>query len=247
MRFLTWNIQNRKPVPPYDREEALCRFIRETRVDLLFLQEIPSRMLSLLSAHLPAKEVIGVGREDGAYAGEFVPLLVLAEDIEVRDKGWFWLGPTPDIPSKAWFALCPRLCTWALLEKKNRLFFVVNNHWDHFSFYSRQRGWQQVLAKWIEIAPRVPSLFAGDFNLRPRRRLFRRILYNGHRPLQDFWQQHHRTHLKHTFTGFVKSWGQARVDHFFGSPEWQVKACEILPIEKSYSDHRPLLLEADIA
>ena len=246
MRFLTWNIQNRPSEAPNREAEGIAEYLRKQNADLLFLQEIPAPLLDYLSTNLKVSEVIGVGRDDGERAGEFVPILILSKELKVHSKGWFWLGPTPEIPSRSWFALCPRLCTWAILEKQGTPFFVVNNHWDHFSFYSRRRGWEQVLDKWRGVAPNHPALFTGDFNLRPTRRLFHRILKNRHQPLQDLWAAHHRGPLQHTFTGFAKQWGRARVDHFLGTRQWQVRKCEILPTNPLFSDHRPLLLEAGL-
>ncbi|TVR54466.1 MAG: endonuclease/exonuclease/phosphatase family protein [Puniceicoccaceae bacterium] len=247
MRLLTWNIQNRGDLRPVGALPGLAEHIRRTGCELALLQEVTAPMLDRLRELLQPYSIIGVGREDGKEAGEFVPILVLTDQLRVARSGWFWLGPTPDIPSRGWFALCPRICTWAVLERvgSGGRFLLVNNHWDHFSFYSRRRGWRQVLDLVDREGRDGPVILGGDFNLGPRRPLFQNILRNRVKPLRDAWAEAHPGAKDWTYRGFRGGWFRQRVDHFFLSPEWILRGCRILgdPEILAASDHRPVVVE----
>ncbi len=248
LRLLSFNVQNRGDGLDDRRTESMARWLAESAYDIVLLQEVTDTVLKTLEEKLLLTARIGVGRDDGERAGEYVPILVLNSRFQVADSGWFWLGPTPHIPSRAWFALCPRLCTWAVLQDRDsdRSFLVVNNHWDHFSFYSRRRGWRQVLDLVREKAAERPFILGGDFNLSPRRPLFRSMLKNPFRPLRDAWHEANPDSKDATWRGICGGFLQGRVDHFLVSPEWQVNRCAILrgAIE-SLSDHRPIALDAE--
>ena len=52
---------------------------------------------------------------------------------ELREKGDFWLSETPDVPSKGWDAVLPRICSWGHdylgFEHFNERAFLSNDGW----------------------------------------------------------------------------------------------------------------------
>lgn len=68
----------------------------------------------------------GLGRDTGAIppetesyaAEECMAVFYLTTEVELLDKGTFWLSQTPDIPSKGWDAAYNRTCTWGLSSTK---------------------------------------------------------------------------------------------------------------------------------
>lgn len=247
--FLTFNLQNQSEEQALRKAPKLAQTMRQSGAEAVLLQEVSFPLLRALDRELAPAAIVGVGREDGQEAGEFVPILVLNKNWKIEDNGWFWLGPRPEIPSRAWFALCPRICTWALISSREsqRPFLLINNHWDHFSFYSRSRGWEQILNLVEEYGSNYPVILGGDFNLGPNRPLFHRILKNSVRPLRDAWGESNPGRTDYTFAGWFKGWGRSRVDHFFLSSEWSIEKAEILhQTDRSRSDHDPLRLIASI-
>lgn len=86
-----------------------------------------------LQALLPGYRAVGVGREDGARAGEFNAVFFRSDRFELLDSGVFWLSENPETPgSKGWDGACERLATWTVLRDKSggELLFI-NTHLDH--------------------------------------------------------------------------------------------------------------------
>lgn len=80
--------------------------------DIFGTQEGFKSQLDDLKALLPGYDYIGVGRDDGAEAGEHSAIFYDTSKFAVLDHGDFWLSETPDRPGLGWDAACVRICTW---------------------------------------------------------------------------------------------------------------------------------------
>jgi len=247
MRLATFNTRNHHQRVDTTTAADLADWIDREAPDLLCLQEMTASSLRAVKELLERGRVIGVGRDDGVTGGEHVPVLLLNPEIRLLESGRFWLGPTPDIPSRGWFALCPRLCTWVVLQHQplgDDPFLLCNQHWDHFSLYARGRGWRQV-REFIRSRPEKRILVGGDFNVRPRSRLYRRMIAPESDPaFTDAWKQCHPHSEDATFRGWWHGWGRSRLDHWFIAGDWPKFDCWMGDWGLSPpSDHRPLFLD----
>lgn len=113
---------------------------------------------------------VGVGRDDGARAGEHSAIFYKKERFDILDNGDFWLSETPDKPSLGWDAPSNiRICSWAKIKDKNtnKEFFFFSVHYDHRGQVARVESSKLILQKMKEIAGNMPVVYVGDLNSRP--------------------------------------------------------------------------------
>jgi endonuclease/exonuclease/phosphatase family metal-dependent hydrolase len=149
------------------RRDLLVATIAAADPDVLGLQEALRFQLDEIGRALPGYREIGVGRDDGAAAGEYSALLVRRERFAVEASGTFWLSDTPAVPGSAsWGNRIPRICTWAVLteSRTGRRFAVFNTHLDHESQPSRERSTALIVERISAVARGLPVLVLGDFN-----------------------------------------------------------------------------------
>ena len=160
-----------------NRRELLLASVRTLRPDVLCLQEALVFQVDELASEL-SMTPIGVGRDDGASAGEFTAILYRTDRFTHqadRDKslgsGTFWLSPTPSVPgSKGWGATLPRTATLADLKElsSGKYLQIYNLHLDHKSERARQESVELLSRIMLERRRAgVPVIVAGDFNALP--------------------------------------------------------------------------------
>lgn len=153
------------------RREACAARIRAAAPDVLGVQEALAFQNDWLVAQCPGYTTIGVGRDDGAAAGEFSTLFVRTARFRVLASGTFWYGDTPDVPgSKHADAALPRIATWARLQDHaagDRLLLVVNTHFDHRGERARAAAAAQLRAFVAQHAQGAAAVVLGDFNAAP--------------------------------------------------------------------------------
>jgi endonuclease/exonuclease/phosphatase family metal-dependent hydrolase len=150
------------------RREMVTGLLARLDADIVGVQEALRFQLDEITESLPGYLEIGVGRDDGATAGEHSALLVRAERFAVDASGTFWLSDTPDVPgSKSWGNEITRICTWARLVEKDsgRAVYVFNTHFDHQSQPSRERS-AELIGERIAARAHVgdPVVLMGDLN-----------------------------------------------------------------------------------
>jgi len=146
-----------------------------SHVDLVGFQEALVRQVHDLEELLGSEFArVGVGREDGALAGEFSPIFYRRTVFTLIETDTFWLSHTPFIPGSRFpGACCPRLATFALFrlsssaEKDPHDVVLINTHLDNVSDAQRQLGAAMILHRaryegWAR--PGVPVLVSGDLN-----------------------------------------------------------------------------------
>jgi len=134
------------------------------------LQEALSRQVSDL-AELFGEEWswVGVGRDDGAAAGEFSPIF-FKKDVALISYDYFWLSNNPFEPSKFPGAGSIRLCTVARFSfnenNKSGNFTILNTHLDDRSDEQRRLAASLLLtrARFEAVKTNSPVFVTGDFN-----------------------------------------------------------------------------------
>lgn len=162
------------------RKEMATSMIRFYAPDIFGVQEALLDQVTDLEARLPEYGWIGVGRDDGKKAGEFMAIYYLKERFQVLEQATFWLSETPDKPGKGWDAAYMRIVTWARFkdQQTGKEFFHFNTHFDNQGEIARQESARLLLAKIHAIAAGEAVILTGDFNADPQSRPYH-ILTDG--------------------------------------------------------------------
>ena len=227
------------------RRERIAELIRSEAVDLLGTQEVLANQFDDLQALLPGYRAVGVGREDGARAGEFNAVFFRSDRFELLDSGVFWLSENPETPgSKGWDGACERLATWTVLRDKSggELLFI-NTHLDHIGEQARREGVALLLRRIETLRAGRPVILTGDFNAEPSSPVVARVVADS--ALRSAWDTAPiRSGSAWSFSDFGQLPEEERplIDYvFYGGLE--VVSCSILPdtLGGGYlSDHAPV-------
>ena len=224
--------------------------IREYAPAVLGVQEALRFQLDEIERELSHYAEVGVGRDDGAQAGEYSAILYDRRRLEVLESGTFWLSDTPEVPaSKSWGNQITRIVTWARFRDRagGRNFYVFNTHWDHESQPARERSAQLLLER---IRQRKygddPVLVTGDFNAGEDNPAFQALLSAsaGNTRLYDTFRaaQPNATETG-TYHAFRGDRSGPKIDAILASPEWQTRAAAIVLTREDQvypSDHFPV-------
>lgn len=228
------------------RRERIAELIRSEAVDLLGTQEVLANQFDDLQALLPGYRAVGVGREDGARAGEFNAVFFRSDRFELLDSGVFWLSENPETPgSKGWDGACERLATWTVLRDKSggELLFI-NTHLDHIGEQARREGVALLLRRIETLRAGRPVILTGDFNAEPSSPVVARVVADS--ALRSAWDTAPiRSGSAWSFSDFGQLPEEERplIDYVFYSGGLEVVSCSILPdtLGGGYlSDHAPV-------
>jgi endonuclease/exonuclease/phosphatase family metal-dependent hydrolase len=240
------------------RRDLVMRTIREFDPILLDVQEALRFQLDELHAEFPHLAEIGVGRDDGAEAGEYSAILYDQNRLERLDAGTFWLSDTPDVvASTSWGNRITRIVTWARFRDRaggdddggsdGATFYVFNTHWDHESQPSRERSAELILRRIADRAGGGPVILTGDFNAGEDNPAFGRLIAaDAGAPdhLRDtFRALHPDAEDVGTFNGFTGERSGEKIDAILVSEEWRVQEAGIDRAhdgERYPSDHFPV-------
>lgn len=236
------------------RREALFDTIRRQDADLVGLQEALGFQIDEIVGAAPIYAVIGVGRDDGASAGEYAAILFRKDRLRVAEAGTFWFSDTPAVPgSKSWGNNITRICTWArLVDRDGRAFWHFNVHLDHESQPSRERSIellrQRIDARWTP----EPVIVTGDLNVGEDNPAMRVLTGTSSPPLVDTFRVLHPTErVVGTFNGF--KYGNLdgdKIDYVLVRPGTEVIRAEIVRAsrnERYPSDHFPVVARVRLA
>ena len=228
------------------RRERIAELIRSEAVDLLGTQEVLANQFDDLQALLPGYRAVGVGREDGARAGEFNAVFFRSDRFELLDSGVFWLSENPETPgSKGWDGACERLATWTVLRDKSggELLFI-NTHLDHIGEQARREGVALLLRRIETLRAGRPVILTGDFNAEPSSAVVARVVADS--ALRSAWDTAPiRSGSAWSFSDFGQLPEEERplIDYVFYGGGLEVVSCSILPdtLGGGYlSDHAPV-------
>ena len=94
------------------RYPVIAQIVQYHDFDIFGTQECFIHQLKDTKEALPSYDYIGVGRDDGKEKGEHSAIFYRTDKFDVIEQGDFWLSETPDVPSKGWDAVLPRICGW---------------------------------------------------------------------------------------------------------------------------------------
>lgn len=264
MKIMTWNVRCQNATDDARgcgwavRRAPLCEIINAQAPDILATQEAYAPQIDDLCAALPDYAMAGVGRNDGARAGEFCALFFRKSRYELRAQNTRWLSPTPDAPSFGWDAHCIRIATVARLRDREigREFEIWNAHFDHASALARVESARQI-RRWVEQSD-APALVCGDFNSAPDDEPI--VAFTRENGLRDARLHSAREPVgpHATFCGFPAftdkieapiGGDEARIDYVLADDNWRIESYETLPTDenaKPVSDHRPVVIELEL-
>ena len=143
--------------------------LEDQKPDVFGVQEALGDQIDFIKEFTDYK-CVGVGRDDGKKAGEYMAIFWNKKTVKLVDWGTFWLSETPEEPSMGWDAACKRTATWALMKDKRtgKRFYFVNTHLDHVGVEARKNGLKLIVDRIAEINPEgYPMVLTGDFNIKP--------------------------------------------------------------------------------
>ena len=172
INVVSFNIRYNNPKDGPDawpnRKEIVANMIQFYQADIVGTQEVLPDQLQDLQTLLPEYGWYGIGRDDGASAGEHMVIFYKKDRFEPFDKGTFWLAATPDTPTQGWDGACFRTVTWMQFKDKvtGKVFYHFNTHFDHRGVEARRESSKLLPAKITALAGNVPVVVTGDFNAR---------------------------------------------------------------------------------
>jgi len=224
-----------------NRKKATITMIEQEKPSVFGLQEALLEQVEYIETNLPQYNHVGVGRDDGKNAGEFMSIFYLSEKFNLLQSGTFWLSETPDSVSKGWDAECFRTVTWVKLQdiESKKEFYYFNTHFDHKGIVARENSAKLISEKIKEIAGKKASIvFGGDLNSDISDPIFN--------PVKKFLKVAREcspiTDNKGTMNGFGTTPNNIVLDHFFCK---NVVCKEFRTLDGNYgvpyiSDHYPI-------
>ncbi len=229
------------------RIPLVVRTIRNEDPDAFGVQEAHYDWMKALIGAFPDYAYVGKGRDDGRKKGEFSAVFYKKDKYKKLDEGHFWLSETPEkAGSKGWDAACIRICSWAKLEEREtgKQFVFMNTHLDHVGKVAMQKGAELIAARAAEIAPDLPVILTGDFNITPDSAPCAAVKAGGFADCRDIAK---RTDLNCTYHGFTSGTeGISVIDYVFVKGDIKVKSFRVnnKKLDAHFpSDHFPVIAE----
>ena len=164
------------------RRDRVARVIESQSIDIFGAQELLINHLNDLKGLLPGYAEVGVGRDDGAEAGEFNPVFYRADRFEPARLGDLLverdsragglegvgrrLQPAGDLDS------APVTATAANS-------FLINTHLDHVGETARREGVSLLLERIARLSAGRPVVLTGDFNAEPESAVIAHVTESG--------------------------------------------------------------------
>jgi len=253
VKVMTFNIRYDNPedgINRWDnRKELVTSTLFSISPDIFGMQEVLKRQLDYLWDNLPGYRSVGVGRDDGKTAGEYVPIFYKYDRFTLLDQGTFWLSTIPlDTGSVGWDAALTRICTWGkFLDKTSGLkFYFLNTHFDHMGDTARSESAWLILDFIKRETNGLPVILTGDFNSSIEDKPYS-VLTDPEEGLSDVCQSGNfsKSCNEGTFNGFGSEKNPDRIDMVFYKGRWEVNSYEVLKIkdgEMFISDHWPVVV-----
>lgn len=211
-----------------NRKELLAGLIRFHAPAIVGLQEAQIHQLKDLSEALPEYAWLGVGRDDGKEAGEFMAILYRKDRIEPLHSSTFWCSPNPSAPGLGWDAAFNRVVTWGKYRDicSKQIFFLFNTHLDHIGVTARRESAVLLMDSVRAISGNEPVIITGDFNSRPADDPYQTIItLHPPRTFRDTRTISRQPHYgpEGTFNGFsIAEYAKEPIDYIFVSEGTEV-------------------------
>lgn len=214
------------------RCQVMCDQVNFMSPDIFGAQEVLHEQLIDMLACLNGYDYIGVGRDDGAAAGEYAAIFYRTDRLRLLDYGNFWLSESPDTPGLGWDAACVRICTWGRFAGQtatdDEAFYFFNTHMDHVGVIARREAAKLIVSKIREIAQGAPVILTGDFNVDQNDEIY--VIFTESGLLKDSYLATRQRFAENgTFNSFNPDlYTESRIDHIFVSPETDVYSYGVL-------------------
>ncbi|MGL4800341.1 MAG: endonuclease/exonuclease/phosphatase family protein [Cellulosilyticaceae bacterium] len=239
------------------RKFVIKEIIDKYKPDIIGTQELTASGIKEFKRLLEGYQCVGSGR-DGAEKGEYTAIFYLKNKFEMNEESTFWLSPTPEKPSRAWFAMFPRICTTCTLrikEKPEIGIRLYNTHLDHISYWARIKG-LYLITKSIQAAEREdrkPTLIMGDFNATPTSRTMKvwenSLLKKEKKKLASAYTQLENEPVGRSYHYFSGKKEGHPIDYIYVTEDIQVQQVQLCydTVEGHFpSDHYPVLATLQI-
>ena len=236
------------------RKELAAKVIEQSNAEIIGVQEFLPNMRKDLKELLDGYSIFGRGRLSGKKPNndEHSDIIIKNDQVEGSRCRTFWLSKKPETPSRAMFAVYPRICTVAevKLKKSGRRLRVFNTHFDHVSPLARSFGAKLILEQ-IHNANQtdpLPTIVMGDFNAKPNSKAVRMMRENlsGYQDvrLQDIYDSVEQLigNTYHGFKGKIKQKFKP-IDYIFVSDDFEIvnASVDTSSFDGAYpSDHYPI-------
>lgn len=233
------------------RKDHITNQLKFYEPDIFGVQEAVYEQLQHFDSALEDYRYVGVGRDQGDNEGEFSAIFYNIEKFEVLEEDTFWLSETPEKPSKGWDAALPRICTWALFQKKSsgEKFYVFNTHFDHIGEQAREESARLIIEQIERINDEDhPVILMGDLNLEPDTEAVQFLSEE----MNDSKQVAEKVAFgpEGTFNGYrFDEPVTRRIDYIFTDDNFRVLKYAVLSDSKDLkypSDHLPVLVELEL-
>ena len=245
IRYNSWNNIDGDNGWPY-RKDAVVKMINEERPAAIGLQEALIDQLQYLDSCLPQYRRIGVGRDDGKEAGEFMAIYYDTAQLILDGYRTLWLSETPEVPSKGWDAACYRTATVANFfdRQSRRNFYYINTHLDHVGKTARAESAKYIAGIAVKCKS-FPVILGGDMNSTIDDTIFGAFYRAGLKDARTITDSTSNAITYNAFGGCDQSGNGTDgkvIDHFF------VNGCEVVSfrtLDGDYgvpyiSDHYPI-------
>ena len=214
IRYNSWNNIDGENGWPH-RKASVAKMIKQEKPIAIGLQEALIDQLEYLDSALPSYRRIGVGRDDGKQAGEFMAIYYNTERVELLSGETRWLSVTPETPSKGWDAACFRTVTIARFKVKasGKEFVYLNTHLDHVGKTARAESAKLIATLAKESGEGIPIIVGGDMNSTIDDEIFQSFYAEELKAARELAPTKH-TDNRITYNAYGKDKG-AVIDHFF--------------------------------
>jgi endonuclease/exonuclease/phosphatase family metal-dependent hydrolase len=224
------------------RKKSLRDLLGQYAADFSGFQEANDFQIDYLEDALTGYDCIG--RRTPAPAFWQSNVIFFRKPWQCVHKDYFFLSPTPDIPSRFRDSLWPRQCTVGMFRRGSDELICINTHLD-FSPTVQAASARIILDRIRPLPQKVPVIVFGDFNAGPDSPCHRILTGEapdrpaGSRVFQDVFTQPYPA----TYHGFT---GKTDGDHI----DWILYSGALVPtscaaIQEAFdgrypSDHYPL-------
>lgn len=247
-------------VPKWDeRKLPYVDVLRTAEPDIIGLQEVTPRQLQFLQMQFPEFTALTVPVTNpapdllAAWQAKYqqfgfpeipspyeIILFYRTEAFDLLSSGYWWLSPTPDVPSIGFGNIAPRVVLWAHLHHaaSDQKFVLFNTHLDHRSTNAMVELCRQ---KFAEFEANYSSLLLiGDLNFNEKDPNYDLLITDG-------WNDSHKSALEDNSSTFLYNrpgMPGGRIDHIlYRSDEFIPKTWSRLVPPASnprISDHDPV-------
>ena len=244
------------------RKDRVVATIRENAPSIFGVQEANDGWMSALRSDLGNEYAsVGEGREAN-LKGEYSAIFYRKDLFNLIDSGTKWLSNTPDeagskyqIPNTPYVANCPRVMTYAVLERQTDgvRFLYVNTHLDHDGNNNAtvasqiRRSQIEILLAQIDIVKNefgnLPTIVTGDFNVSPGQSPYKAMTDGGY---LDASRVTWSGEVQNTYNGMNDEYAGAIIDYIFVSPDLaeSVDSYIVCPAKRDdqwISDHNAII------